>query len=74
MLGSQNPCRQHAPLAQRLRIDDLHAQLAPLDLYGPTGLSSAITNGVRMLAGGCGKALRGLAGCAGEGGRGCELV
>jgi hypothetical protein len=34
MLGSRNPCRGNAPLARRLKIDDLHAQLAPLDRYG----------------------------------------
>jgi hypothetical protein len=68
MLGSQNPRRQNPPLALRLRIDDLRAQLAPLDLYGPTGLSSAITDGVRMLAGGWRAASRGLACCAEDGG------
>ena len=74
MLGSQNPRRQKAPLALQLKIDDLHAHLAPLDRYGFPGLSSAITDGLRALAGSCGKALRGLAGCAERGGPDCELV
>jgi hypothetical protein len=46
MLGSPNLRRGNVPLAMRLRIDDLHAHLAPLDRYGLPGLSSAITNGV----------------------------
>ena len=40
MLGSPNLGRGNAPLATRLRIDDLRAQLAPLDRYGVAGLSS----------------------------------
>jgi hypothetical protein len=49
MLASQNPRRPSAPLALRLRIDDLRAQVAPLDRYGPTGFGSAIANGIRAL-------------------------
>ena len=64
----------NAPLALRLKIDDLHAHLAPLERYGLPGLSSSITNGVRALAGGFGKALRGLAGCAEGGGPDCERI
>jgi hypothetical protein len=52
MLGAQNPRRLHAPLALRLKIDDLRAQVAPLDRYGLTGLSAAMTEGARGLAGG----------------------
>jgi hypothetical protein len=54
----------NATLALRLKIDDLHAHLAPLERYGLPGLSSSISDGVRALAGGFGKALRGLAACA----------
>ena len=39
MLGSPNLYRGNASLAMRLRIDDLRAQLAPLDRYGVGGLS-----------------------------------
>jgi hypothetical protein len=49
MLGSPNLRRGNAPLAMRLKIDDLHAQLAPLDRYGFGGLSSAMTDGFRAL-------------------------
>jgi hypothetical protein len=50
MPGLQNVRRLNAPLAWRLRIDDLHAHLAPIDRYGPTGLGSALAKGVRALA------------------------
>jgi hypothetical protein len=49
MLGSPNLRRGNVPLTMRLRIDDLHAQLAPLERYGLPGLSSATTNGVCAL-------------------------
>ena len=49
MLGSLNVDRGNAPLATRLKIDDLHAQLAPLDRYGFGGLSSAMMDGARPL-------------------------
>ena len=49
MSGSRNVRRLNAPLAWRLKIDDLHAHLAPIDRYGPTGLGSAIAEGVRAL-------------------------
>ena len=45
MLGSLNVHRGNAPLATRLRIDDLHAQVAPLDRYGFGGLSSSAARG-----------------------------
>jgi hypothetical protein len=42
----------------RLRIDDLHAHLAPLDRYGVAGLSSAMTDGFQALVRGFKSALR----------------
>ena len=59
MLGSPNLHRGNVPLAMRLRIHDLHAQLAPLERYGVGGMSSAITGGVRALVRSFGGALRG---------------
>jgi hypothetical protein len=64
MLGSTNLRRGNVPLAMRLKIEDLHARLAPLDRYGLPGFSSAITDGVRALARGFKGAL--LALCCGE--------
>jgi hypothetical protein len=58
MLGSPNPHRGNAPLAMRLRIHDLHAQLAPLERYGVGAMSFAIAGGVRALMRGFGSALR----------------
>jgi hypothetical protein len=72
MLGSPNLYRGNAPLAMRLKIDDLHAHLAPLERYGVAGLSSAITYGVRALVGGFGSALRGAVCCGLNGRRDCE--
>ena len=57
MLASQNPRRLSAPLSLRLKIDDLRAQVAPLDRYGLTGLSAAMTEGARALAGGAWEAV-----------------
>jgi hypothetical protein len=74
MLGSQNLYRGNAPLAVRLRIDDLHAHLAPLDRYGVGGLSRAMTEAIRALASGLKTALRGAVCCAFERGRGCEAT
>ena len=65
MLGSPNLRRGNVPLTMRLKIDDLHAHLAPLDSYGLPGLSSAMTDGVRALARGLKGALRGVL-CCGE--------
>jgi hypothetical protein len=59
MLGSPNLYRGNAPLAMRLRIHNLHAQLAPLERYGVGPMSFAITGGVRALVRGFGGALRG---------------
>ena len=46
MLGSPNLDRGNAPLAMRLKIHDLHAQLAPLERYGVGGMSLVITGGI----------------------------
>ena len=71
MPGSQNVRRLNAPLACRLRIDDLHAHLAPIDRYGPTRLGSALADGVRALASGW----KTSALFCGEGrGHGCETA
>jgi hypothetical protein len=74
MLGSPNLDRGNAPLAMRLRIDDLHAQLAPLDRYGVGGLSSTVTEGVRALVRRFGSALLGAVSCGADEGRDCEAV
>jgi hypothetical protein len=65
MLGSPNLRRGNVPLAMRLKIDDLHAHLAPLDRYGLPGLSSAMMDSVRTLARGF-KGLLCSALCCGE--------
>jgi hypothetical protein len=59
MLGSPKLYRGNAPLTVRLRIHDLHAQLAPLERYGVGGMSFALRDGVRALVRGFGSALRG---------------
>jgi hypothetical protein len=70
MLGSPNLDRGSASLAMRLKIHDLHAQLAPLDRYGVAGLSSVIAEAVRSLVCGFKSALRGAVWWA----RDCEAV
>ena len=74
MPGSHYDRRRNAPLGLRLKIDELHAHLAPIDRYGPTGFGSAIAEGVRALAG-VGRALRGGFSAAGEAApiRGCLI-
>jgi hypothetical protein len=52
MLPSQNHRRLNAPLALRLKIDDLRAQVTTLDRYGLIGLSAALSECARALAGG----------------------
>jgi len=52
IFGSRDSSLHSASLARRLKIDDLDAQLAPLDRYGLTGLASVIADGIRTLAGG----------------------
>jgi hypothetical protein len=59
MLGPQKTRRHYAPLALRLKIDDLHAHLAPLDRYGPTGFGSAIGEGIRAFVSAWNTAVRG---------------
>jgi hypothetical protein len=59
MLGSPNLYRGNAPLTVRLRIHDLHAQLATLERYGLGPMSFALTGGVRALVRGFEGALRG---------------
>lgn len=66
MPGLPNLRRGTAPLATRLKIDDLRAQLAPLDRYGVAGLSSVVTDGVRALARGFASALGGAFCCGGD--------
>jgi len=74
MLGSPNLHRGNAPLMMRLKIDDLNAQLAPLDRYGVGGLSFAMADAVRALARGLRGALRGAL-CFGLScSRDCEAV
>ena len=74
MLGSPNLYRGNAPLAMRLKIDDLHAQLAPLDRSGVGDISFAISSGVRALVSALKRALRGALCCSLGGGRDCEAV
>jgi hypothetical protein len=70
MLGSPNLHRGNAPLAMRLKIHDLHAQLAPLDRYGVGDMSLAITGAVRALVRGVGSAFS----CGAHTGRNAETV
>ena len=63
MLGSPNLHRGNVPLAMRLKIHDLHAQLAPLERYGLGGMSHAMTAGIQALARFVGGALRGASSC-----------
>jgi hypothetical protein len=70
MLGSPNLHRGNVPLAMRLRIHDLHAQLAPLERYGVGGMSLAIAGGIRALVRAVGSAFCGGA----DNGRSAEAV
>jgi hypothetical protein len=74
MLGSPNLYRGNASLATRLRIHDLHAQLAPLERYGVGAMSFAITGVVRALMRGFGSALRGAFCSGAESDRGSQAV
>lgn len=74
MLGTPNLYRGNAPLAMRLKIDDLHAYLAPLDRYGVAGLSSAMMDGVHALVRAFGSALRSALSFRLNCGRDCEAV
>ncbi len=70
MLGSPNLSRGNVPLAMRLRIHDLHAQLAPLERYGVGAMGFAITGGIRALVRGVG----GVFSCGADTGRNAEAV
>jgi hypothetical protein len=70
MLGSPNLHRGNVPLAMRLKIHDLQAQLAPLDRYGVGDMSLAVTGAVRALARGVGRALS----CGADTGRNAEAL
>ena len=70
MLGSPNLDRGNVPLAMRLKIHDLHAQLAPLDRYGVGDMSFAITGAIRVLVRGVGSAFS----CGGDTDRNAEAV
>ena len=70
MLGSPNLHRGNVPLAMRLKIHDLHAQLAPLDRYGVGDMSFALTGAVRVIVRGVGRALS----CGADTGRNVEAV
>jgi hypothetical protein len=74
MLGSPNLDRGNVPLAMRLKIHDLRAQLAPLDRYGVGDMSFAITGAVRALVRGIGSASRGAFPCGADTGRNAEAV
>ncbi len=66
MQGSLKLRRPNAPPMVRLRIDDLHAQLAPLDRYGVSGLSLAVAGGVCALVSGFASATGGTFCCGGD--------
>ena len=74
MLGSPNLDRGNVPLAMRLKIHDLCAQLAPLERYGVGGMSFAIAGGIRVLVRGVGSALRGAFFGGADTGRNAEAV
>jgi hypothetical protein len=74
MLGSPNLHRGNVPLAMRLKIHDLHAQLAPIDRYGVGGMSFAIAGAIQALARFVGGALRGAFSCGVVTGGNAEAV
>jgi hypothetical protein len=74
MLGSPNLHRGNVPLAMRLKIHDLRAQLAPFERYGVGGMSFAIEGAVRVLVRDVGGALRGTFSCGAVNGRNAESV
>ena len=71
MLGLPKLYRGSAPLAMRLKIHDLHAQLAPLDRYGLGDVSFAITGALRLARR---SALRGVLSCGRVHGPNAEAV
>ena len=74
MLGSPNLHRGNVPLAMRLKIHDLHAQLAPIDRYGVGGMSFAIAGAIQALVRFVGGALRGAFSCGAVSGGNAEAV
>jgi hypothetical protein len=72
--GYLNSSLHNPSLARRLEIDDLDAQLAPLDRYGLNGLGSVIANRIRTLAGGWRDAHYCAVSCRERGPRDCEMV
>ena len=48
-----------------LFVNDLCAQMAPLNRFGPTGLGAAIATGLRALTGAARPTLPAFAGCRG---------
>ena len=74
MLGSPNLHRGNVPLAMRLKIHDLHAQLAPLERYGLGDMSFAITGGIQALVRVVGGAFRGAFSCGADTSRDAEAV
>jgi hypothetical protein len=64
MLGSPNLHRGNVPLAMRLKIHDLQAQLAPLERYGAVGMSFAITGAIQAFVRFIGGALGGAFSCS----------
>jgi hypothetical protein len=74
MLGSPNLHRGNVPLAMRLKIHDLHAQLAPLERYGVGGMSLAITDAIQAVVRVVGGALRGVFSCGAVTGGNAETV
>ena len=74
MLGSPNLHLGNVPLAMRLKIHDLHAQLAPIDRYGVGGMSFAIAGAIQALVRFVGGALRGAFSCGAVSGGNAEAV
>ena len=74
MLGSPNLHRGNVPLAMRLKIHDLHAQLAPIERHGVGGMSFAITGGIQALVRFVGSVLRCVFSCGADAGRNAEAV
>ena len=74
MLGSPNLDQGNVPLAMRLKIHDLHAQLAPIERYGVGGMSFAIAGAIQALVRFVGGALRGAFSCGAVSGGNAEAV
>jgi hypothetical protein len=50
MTHSHHPCNDYPRSRSRLVVDDLSAQLAPLEMYGLAKLTSAVIDGLVVLA------------------------